>query len=265
MKARRLYLGCLLAAVAVAMLVLSACGQSSSAKATVTSYTYDPVSAQWVKNVEARTQAPEGDGATPVPSNTIEIFLDKDEPVKAIILAEALITRGGQPLLELAGRPDPTTGAKGDIRICTLVLKDVEAESLVVKDTEAVHVDVFDVAAKDNELDVEIEPVNVVRCGRGGTSVISAGIERGDADIEVVDVGVESTNNKALLDILGKDRNSGIKVDRVRILGPEGKTGFVENIIVLRTSVFGRIEVRDVKVQDIFLNGVSLDDNVSTP
>ncbi len=257
----KLLSGCFLVVAAAALVVLSACGQSNDGKTVTTTYAYDPASAQWVKNVEAVAQVAQEEGATPVPSNTIEIFLDEEEPVKAIIIAEALIRKGTQPLLEIAGQPNSVTSTRGDIRICNLIIKDVDAEELDIHDTEAVSFDSLDVAAKDNELDVEIEPVNVARCGRGGTSVISLGVERGDLDIE----NVEVNNNSSLLAILGKTKDSGLKVDRVRILGPEGKSGYVETVIVLRTSVFGRIEVRDVKVQDLLLNGISLDDNVTAP
>ncbi len=127
-----------------------------------------------------------------------------------------------------------------------------------------VRLDSFNVVAKDDELDVEIEPVNVVRCGRGATTVLTAGIERRDLDI-----GFEADDKNftvaSLFRLLGKEKDSGLRVDRVRVLGPEGKTGFVENLIVLRTSVFGKIEVRDVKIQHAVLDTVTLDDLISVP
>lgn len=122
-----------------------------------------------------------------------------------------------------------------------------------------VRLDSFNVLAKDDELDVEVKPVNVVRCGRGANTVLAIGIDRKDLDVGFADNGNGSDVSR-LFEILGKEKESGLRVDRVRVLGPEGKTGFIENLIVLRTSVFGRIEVRDVKIQHAILDSVTLDD-----
>lgn len=227
--------------------------------ARTTAYSYDPVQDKWVKAVSEVQMPSEPGGPVQQGSNTIEIFLKEDDPVKLIVFAEALITKGNEPLFEIAGRTDPTTGTKGDIRICNLIIKQVDAKKLEVHDTKVVRLDSFDVVAQDNELDLEIEPVNVVRCGRGADSALAFGIDRTDIDVGNAENGEPVL---PLLDILGKDRDSGLRADRVRILGPEGKNGFIENLIILRSSVFGRIEVRDVKVQNVILDSVTLDDGV---
>jgi hypothetical protein len=204
-----------------------------------------------------------GDDSTPLglpgSSNTVEIFLREDEPVKLFLVAETVVIGGNEPVIEIAGRSDPTTGAKGSLNICNLILREVEADRLDVKETEVVRMDTVNVVAHDNEFDVEVEPANVVRCGRGGTTVLTVGIDRRDLDIGNLGDDAKSTL-EALFEVLGKERDSGARVDRIRVIGPEGKTGFIENLVILRSSAFGKIQVRDVKIQNLVLDTVSLDD-----
>ncbi|MBI4320422.1 MAG: hypothetical protein HY675_18185 [Chloroflexi bacterium] len=229
-------------------------GQADSPSDLLTRYTFDPVQRQWVSSDYSVPIAPNPDGSLPARSHTIEILLEENEPVKAIVIAEALITRGTDPLLEIAGRSN-SGGSRGDIRFCNLALRLVDAKRLEIRDTEAVRVDVVNTVAKDNELDMHVSAVNVVRCGRGANTVIALGIDKRDVDI----------GNFDILDALGKVKESGLRVDRIRILGPEGRTGFVEHLVVVRTSVFGEIEIRDVKIQRLLLDNVSLDDSVAAP
>lgn len=99
--------------------------RANAAKDVTTTYTYDRESEQWVKSTKSVTLPRNEDGTMPQGSNTVEVFLEDNEPVKAIILAEALIKRGTEPILAVAGRINPSTGSKGDIRICKLIVKQV--------------------------------------------------------------------------------------------------------------------------------------------
>lgn len=42
-----------------------------------------------------------------------------------------------------------------------------------------------------------------------------------------------------------------LRVDRIRSLESKDGTGFIEHLFIWQTSVFGRIESKDVKVQDL--------------
>ena len=205
-----------------------------------------------------------GDSAFPLPDgsgNTVELFLQEDEPVKLFLVAETVVIEGNEPLIEIAGRSNPTTGSRGSINICNLILKQVEADKLDVKDTEVVQMDTLNVVAQDDEFDVEVQPANVVRCGRGGTTVLTVGINR--ADLDIGNLGDDAKSGlEALFEQLGNDPDSGARVDRIRVLGPEGKTAYIENLVILRSSVFGRIQIRDVKIQNLVFDTVTLDDGL---
>lgn len=193
--------------------------------------------------------------------NTVELFLQEDDPVKLFLVAETVVIEGNEPLIEIAGRSDPATGSRGSINICNLILKQVEADKLEVKDTEVVQMDTLNVVAQDDEFDVEVQPANVVRCGRGGTTVLTVGITR--ADLDIGNLGDDAKSGlEALFEQLGNDHDSGARVDRIRVLGPEGKTAFIENLVILRSSAFGKIQIRDVKIQNFILDTVTLDDGL---
>ncbi len=226
---------------------------------TTSTYTFDPVEEQWVKSVKTISLPPNPDGSQPQGSHTVIIRLDAGNPIKTIWVEEALVigVSGGTPLLELDG--DPNFSGTSTIRICTMVLQKVDAEELEVHDTEVVRVTLENVVAEDDELDIDVEVVNVIRCGRGGSSTLFVGVSReglidrisGFLSFEELEVGVDIPSN-----------DTGVRVDRIRILGPDSGEAFIENLIIRRTSVFGKIEVKDVKIKDLFLIDVTLDDDL---
>lgn len=57
-------------------------------------------------------------------------------------------------------------------------------------------------------------------------------------------------------------RETGLRVDRIVIVGPPGSDGFIEHLIVRQTSVFGKIDIEDVEIQNLILKDVTLDDGL---
>ena len=57
-------------------------------------------------------------------------------------------------------------------------------------------------------------------------------------------------------------KENGLRVDKIRILGPSSGTGFIEKIVVWRTGVDGDIELKNVEIQDLILKDVVLDDSL---
>ncbi|MBI2917274.1 MAG: hypothetical protein HYY01_04695 [Chloroflexi bacterium] len=227
--------------------------RANAAMDRTTTYKYDPVAERWVRSEETVRLPPNQDGTQPQGSNTIVIELRANDPVKEITIDEALIIGGTQPLLEIAGQSGQF--GSGKLRICTLTFDTVEAERLDI-DADVVRVKIENVVAEDNELDLDLEVVNVVRCGRGAASVLKLGV--------VHTLDDKDSNNNGNGDgprVSKRGRETGLRVDRIRILGPQSSVGFVENLTVIRSSVFGRIEVRDVEIQELVLKNVSLDDS----
>ncbi len=137
----------------------------------------------------------------------------------------------------------------GKIRICNLVFLDVEAENFEVSntDTDTLLLDTIDVPA-GNVLGVEILPANTDRCGKGGVSVLSLGeeIPSGEEPLQLGEAGLASS-------IVTTGGRQGLRAARIRILGPPGGTGFIENLIIKRSSVFGKIKLQDLEIQDLIL------------
>ncbi len=224
-----------------------------------TAYHYDRVEDRWVKSVLEVVLPDNPDGSHPQGHHTIEIYIDEDNPVKAILIEETLIideSGSTGPLLEIKGH-DPSSGGDGEIHIGTLAFIEVDAEELEI-DAEVVRITLENVVADDDELDLDLEIVNVVRVGRGASSTLLLGISResllqkfgtADEDLELA---------RQRRGVTG--RETGLRVDRIRIIGPDSGTGYIETIIVLQSSVFGKIEVDDVAIQDLILEEVSLDD-----
>lgn len=225
-------------------------GQEIGPVATTTEYRWNQDTMQWVKAVRSEPLSPNSDGSMPKRSNTIEIHIQEDDPVKEIAIMETLIMGGDQPRLEIAGQSDGVTS--GDLHIAQLLFQDVDADELDI-DADVVEVQLINVAAKDDELDLDLDMVTVVRATRGGTAVVFIGRPPAD-DIISSDAGFISIDEE------GKD---GVTVDRIRILGPQGSDGFIETILIKRVGVFGRIEVKDAEIQTLILQNVMLDD--STP
>lgn len=227
----------------------------ASTNNTIT-YVYDDNEERWVVSVESIPLPNNPDGTTPPKSNTIIINIKANDPVKLIAIDEAIIKQGNEPLLEINGHD---SGLFGELNIAKLVFDKVDAETLTVDNTTAVKVELQNVAADDNELDIDIDVVNVVRAGRGGTSVLFLGTSQSALfDESKILSGLSSSDIVNLLEIT-KD---GLRVDRIRILGPSSGTGFIEKIIVTRTSVFGDILVDNVNINELVLKDVSLDDSV---
>ena len=247
-----------LAAILAGTIMLWA--QSLRSVDNTTVYHYDRVEDRWVKTVLEVVLPDNPDGSHTQGHHTIEIYLDEDNPVKAILIEEALIideSGGTGPLLEIKGH-DPAGGGDGKINIGTLAFIEVDAEELKI-DADVVRVTLENVVAEGGELDLDLTIVNVVRIGRGAASTLLLGLSRSsllekfgtasdDLDLDRRRQGVTS-------------RETGLRVDRIRIIGPDSGTGFVETIIILQSSVFGRIEVDNVKIQNLILQEVSLDNS----
>lgn len=226
-----------------------------------TIYHYDSVEERWVKTVLEIPIPENPDGSRPPGHRTIEIHLDEDNPVKAILIEEVLIideSGGTGPLLEIKGH-DPAGGGDGKINIGTLAFIEVDAEELKI-DADVVRVTLENVVAEDDELDLDLNIVNVVRIGRGAASTLLLGISRASLIEKFGTADDDLELERRRRGITG--RETGLRVDRIRIIGPDSGTGFVETLIILQSSVFGKIEVDDVKIQDLVLEQVSLDDSL---
>jgi hypothetical protein len=231
--------------------VVGIAAQPQPTKVVTTTYSYDEEQERWVKSVLEQELAANPDGSYPKGSNTLIIRIDENDPVKKIVIAEALIIRGNEPLLEIAGHD--TTGTTGKLNIGTLTIKKVDAEELDI-DADVVRTSIANVAAEDNELDLDLEVVNVVRTGRGGPSSLYIGINPGDDLPDLTDDPRVSFSTRD---------KKGLRVDRIRILGPDTGTGFIETLTVRDSSVFGRIEIKNVEVQELVLQDIFLDDTLT--
>ncbi len=222
---------------------------------TTSTYTFDPIEEQWVKAVTTISLPPNPDGSQPKGSHTVIIRLQEDNPIKTIWIEEALIIGDElvSPLLDIDG--DPISSSISSIRICTMLLQHVDAEELEFHDTEVVRLTMENVVADGDELDIDVEVVNVIGCGRGGASTLFLGVSREDVQLRVIDL----LDLDDLVPGISSDE-TGLRVDHIRILGPDSGNGSIENLIIRRTSVFGKIEVEDVEIKDLFLKNVTIDD-----
>jgi hypothetical protein len=228
--------------------------QAQTPRNVTVTYNYDPVGERWVKAEESVKVTPNPDGTYPRPSNTIIINVNENNPVKRIIIAEALVINGNEPMFEINGAGD-TPLSSGKINFGTVLFDEVDAKQLEV-DADVVRTSFTNVVAKDNELDLDLDVVNVIRTSRGAASSLFIGISRADLvtdfdTIDTVDIDL----------IRSTTRETGIRVDRIRILGPSSGTAFIELLIVKRTAVMGKIDIDNVGIQDFILRQVTLDDN----
>lgn len=240
----------------VALATVTALTSVSDAQSLVTTtYRFDPINEEWVKTVETEKLPANPDGSQPEGSHTIVIQLDDDEPVKGIWIEEALINGSGLgPLLEVRGRH--TTTSSGSIVICNLLLQKVDAEELEIHGYVA-RMELTNVVANDDELDIDVEVKNTIRCGRGGASVLFLGVGRQELADKIVDIDEFFDFPQGL-----PRRETGLRVDRIVIVGPSGGDGFIEHLIVRQTSVFGKIDIEDVEIQNLILKDVTLDDGL---
>jgi hypothetical protein len=188
--------------------------------------------------------------------STLEVKLPPNEAVKLVVVREVqLVNSPTEPTLEIAGQDDSATGLSGSIVICRMVIRKVDIEELVVENVQASHVTVVDFAS-EHGLDITVNPVNVIRCGRGGVGVLA--------------LGAETTENLGLLDpfpvadVLGAVRvfstegKEGVRMNQVAILGPEGDEGFIETLILDHSSVFGRVELRNLQIKELIIDSVTV-------
>ncbi|MBI4267487.1 MAG: hypothetical protein HY662_01730 [Chloroflexi bacterium] len=250
----------IIALVGVLAIGLMSLSRARVPKDVLDTYTYDAVAEKWVRSAFS-TPVPTGtDGRPQRPaSHTIEIRLDGDNPIKEIIIQETLVINpgdvSGNPLFEIIGHD---TGGSGKINIGELTIKEVDAERLKI-DADVVATNIQRVAAQDNELDLDLDAVNVVRTGRGGVSSFFLGVSRRET----------LTKFSTLPDEFTGERNrgltadeAGLRVDRIRIIGPSSNsTAFVERLTFMQSSVFGEIRVRDVAIQELILKDIFLDDS----
>ncbi|MBI4331291.1 MAG: hypothetical protein HY673_08430 [Chloroflexi bacterium] len=229
-------------------------------------YWYDARNDRWIKE-ELAVQIPVADRPQPANaprSNTIIVKIEPENPVKEISIHEAIVMFGSSPQLEINGQREAFANTK--LHIGTLTFKDVDAAEMEIV-ADVVKVVTENVAAKDNELRLELTAVNVVRAGRGGTSTLHLGNKKAAAGLVL--------NTEDVLAIT-TDFPTGLRTDRISIQGPSASlnniinppfTGpptvaFIESITIQRTSVFGKIDVRNVAINNLILRNVFLDDNI---
>jgi hypothetical protein len=254
---RNVFIGFALFIIIVIAVITVLYQRSQAAIDTITTYSYDPAEEKWVKTNHTTRLPPNPDGSQPRGNHTIKIELDDDNPVKAIWIEEALIIGGDDPLLEIRGDPNSSGST---IRICNLVLHEVDAEELEIDDTEVVRMQAVNVVGDDSEIDIDVEVVNVIRCGRGAASTLFLGVRREDLIDKIANVILESREKGRELIRGIPRRETGIRVDKIRIDGPDDGDGFIEHLVIRHTSVFGKIKIKDVEVQNILLMDVTVED-----
>lgn len=224
-------------------------------KGTTTTYIFDPVEEQWVKTVVDVSLPPNPDGSQPRGSHTIIIRLSEDNPIKTIWIQEVLVIgdSSSSPLLEIDG--DSNSSGSSSIQIGTLLLQHLDAEELEIHDTKVVSMALENVVAEDDELDIDVEIVNVIGSGRGGASTLFIGVSR-----QTLRGRIDDLFTLGDLDPGISSDETGLRVDRIRILGPSSGRGFIENLIIRRSAVFGKIEIKDVEIRNLFLDDVTLGD-----
>jgi hypothetical protein len=185
-------------------------------------------------------------------SSTITARLLPNEPVKEIAAREVLLVGSPlEPTLEIAGQDDPAAGTTGRIVICKLVLRKVDARELA-----AFNVDIKILSAIDfftpSPPNVVVNPNLVVDCGRGGTAVLALGVE----SLELGDLQTQTAQGPtAAVDTKVRE---GVRLNQLRILGPPGAEGFIETLVLERSSVFGRIELRNLQIKELVLDSVTV-------
>jgi hypothetical protein len=186
-------------------------------------------------------------------SSSITANLLPNEPVKEIAAREVLLVGGSplEPALEIAGQDDLATGTTGRIVICKLVVRKVDARELV-----AVNVKVQSLSAVNTVLppllDIVVDPALVVDCGRGGIAVLALGVESLDLGDLQAETGQGSTTT------VNTGRREGVRLNQLRILGPPDTEGFIETLVLERSSVFGRIELRNLQIKELVLESVTV-------
>ena len=189
--------------------------------------------------------------------STIAVRLLPNEPVKEIAAREVLLAGSPLPLeptLEIAGQVDPA-GTTGRIVICKLVLRKVDARELAAVNVEINSLSAVDIAVPNPllvALNGLVNPDLVVDGGRGGTAVLALGVEsleQGDLQAETGQGPTAAVNTEG---------REGVRLNQLRILGPPGAEGFIETLVLERSSVFGRIELRNLQIKELVLDSVTV-------
>lgn len=187
----------------------------------------------------------------PDPS-TITVRLLPNEPVKEIAAREVLLVGSPlEPTLEIAGQDDPAAGTTGRIVICKLVLRNVDARELAAFNVETKFLSAVDTFTP-SPLNVVVNPDLVVECGRGGIAVLALGVE----SLELGDLQAETGQGPTAA--VNTEGREGARLNRLRILGPPGAEGFIETLVLERSSVFGRIELRNLRIKELVLDSVTV-------
>lgn len=187
-------------------------------------------------------------------SSTITARLLPNEPVKEIAAREVLLVGSPlEPTLEIAGQDDPAAGTTGRIVICKLVVRKVDARELAAVNVEINSLSAVDIAVPNPllvALNGLVNPGLVVDCGRGGTAVLALGVE----SLELGDIQTGQGPTAAV----NTEGREGVRLNRLRILGPPGAEGFIETLVLERSSVFGRIELRNLQIKELVLDSVTV-------
>src|SRR6185369_8790193 len=263
--------GLLLAALC-GTLLLAACGSGGSTTADsvspvgpqlkTTTVNWDSVNQRWVDTAKSVQLA---DGGLSSSRSTLEVKLPPDEAVKQVFVSEVqLVNSPSEPTLLIAGRDDslhpldplnPFNFHSGKIVICTMVVRKVDIEELIVENVQASRVTVVDFAS-EHGLDVEVTPVNVIRCGRGGVGVLALGAETSEnGDLVPFGIGV----SQDAVRVFNTEGKEGVRMNQVSILGPEGRDGFIETLVLDHSSVFGRVELKNLKIKELIIESVTVD------
>jgi hypothetical protein len=185
-------------------------------------------------------------------SSTITVKLLPNEPVKEIAAREVLLVGSPsllEPTLEIAG------AGTGRIVICKLVLRKVDARELAAVNVEINSLSAVDIAVPNPllvALSGLVNPGLVVGCGRGGDAVLALGVE--SLELGDLQTGTQQGPTAAV----STDGREGVRLNQLHILGPPGAEGFIETLVIERSSVFGRIELRNLQVKELVLDSVTV-------
>jgi len=253
----------LLVAALCGALLLAACGGGGGAtedspQVKTTTVTWDSVNQRWDDTTSVALIV----DASTTSSSTIKVELPPNEAVKQVVAREVqLVNSPSEPTLEIAGRDlfdaSGNLTSSGSIEICTMVVRKVDIEELVVSNVQASRVTVVDFASAHG-LNITVNPVNVVRCGRGGVGVLGLGAETTEnADLLLFPFPV--ANALDAVRVFSTTGKEGVRMNKVRILGPEGGYGYIETLVLDHSSVFGKAELRNLKIKELIIDSATVD------
>ena len=193
-------------------------------------------------------------------SSTITVKLLPNEPVKEIAAREVFLVGPPPPLeptppeptLEIAGQVD-SAGTTGRIVICKLVLRKVDIRELTASNVEVKFLSLVDTVAPlpiVTALNGLVNPNLVVDCGRGGSAVLALGVE----SLEQGDLQTGQGPTAAVI----TEGREGVRLNQLHILGPPDAEGFIETLVLERSSVFGRVDLRNLQIRELVLESVTV-------